>query len=104
PAHPERDDVVDRTRRDDVTREIVDLVDLLEHPQWLVEPTEPLRLVAAGPDSRVPLPDSLDEVSRDRAHTAASSLRFSAMPCLSSVKESLNFWTPSFSKVSVTSS
>ena len=76
---------------------------LLAHPLRLVEPAEPARLVPARPDGRVPRPDPLDDVGCD-AQTAASARRFSSMPCFSSTNESVNFCTPSFSSVSVTSS
>ena len=102
-AHAEHDDVVDRARRDDVVREREHVVELLQHALRLVEPAEPLRLVAAGPDGRVARPDPLDDVGRD-GHAAASASRFSAIPCFSSANESMNFCTPSRSSVSVTSS
>ena len=102
-AHAEHDDVVDRAGRDDLVRELEHLVELLQHPLRLVEPAEPLRLVGAGPDGRVARPDPLDDVRGD-GHATASASRFSAIPCLSSANESMNFCTPSCSSVSVTSS
>ena len=102
-AHAEHDHVVDRARRDDLVRELEHLVQLLQHPLRLVEPAEPLRLVGAGPDGRVARPDPLDDVRGD-GHATASVSRFSAIPCLSSTNESMNFCTPSRSSVSVTSS
>ena len=101
-AHAEHDDVVDGSRRDDVVGKREDPVQLLQHVLGLVEPAEPLRLVGAGPDSRVAVPDPLDEIRRD-AHAAARTSRFAAIPCFSSSNESLNFCTPSRSSVSVTS-
>ena len=43
--------------------QLAQLVEPLAHPQRLVEPAEPLRLVRAGPDGRVALPDPLDELA-----------------------------------------
>src|SRR6266852_947680 len=102
-AHPEHDEVVDRTRGDNLVRELEHLVELLLHAKRLVEPAEPLRLVAAGPDGRVALPDPLDEIRRG-GHAAVRTARFSRMPCFSSLNESVNFCTPSRSSVSDTSS
>src|SRR5204862_2952681 len=58
-AHPAEDDVVDFL----VQRlgEASDVAEPLLDMQRLVEPAEPLRLVAAGPYGRVTLPDSFDE-------------------------------------------
>ena len=85
--------------------EPLQLVEALEHPGGLVEPAEPLRLVCAGPDGRVARPDPVDELdSFQRAHAGASCSRFDSMPSSSSVNESMNFWTPSRSSVSLTSS
>src|SRR5581483_5304525 len=102
-AHPQQHEVVDLG--DDAPRELPDLRDALPHPQRLVEPPEPVRLVLAGPDGRIPLPDPLDElpcVSEAQART--SSPRLARIPSSSSSNESENFSTPSRSSVSVTSS
>src|SRR4030095_6928592 len=86
----------------DLVGELQNIVQLLQHAARLVEPAEPLRLVGAGPEGRVARPDPLNEIRRD-GHAAASTARFSAIPCLSSTNESVNFCTPSRSSVSVTS-
>src|SRR5581483_10910902 len=100
-AHAEEHELVDLG--DDLARERVDLADALARPQRLVEPPEPVRLVGAGPDGRVPLPDPLDELlGGDQART--SSPRLARIPSSSSSNESENFCTPSRSRVSVTSS
>ena len=104
-AHPEQDERVEpRARR---LRELDDVAGPLQHALRLVEPAQPPILVGAGPDRRVASPDPLDEVllrgDRHR-YAGASSPRFARMPSSSSVNESMNFWTPSRSSVSVTSS
>ncbi len=99
-AHAEEHDVLVAGRELGCAREVVAL---LAHALRLVEPAEPPRLVRSGPDGRIPRPDPLDQVRCD-GHTAASASRFSAIPCFSSTNESVNFCTPSFSSVSVTSS
>jgi len=84
------DDVTETLELEGVQKFANSFAELLEHAVRLVEPAEPLRLVAAGPDRRVPSPDPLDDVGRDR-HATASASRFSAIPCFNSVNESMNF-------------
>ena len=55
-AHAEEDDIVE------VTIEPLELLEALEHAPRLVEPAEPVRLVAPGPDGRVPGPDPVDQL------------------------------------------
>ncbi len=100
-AHPEQDDRVEPLLRDRV-REGRQLPDPLAHLPRLVQPAEPLRLVGAGPDGGVALPDPVDELAT-LAHALTSS-RFDRTPSSSCTNESANFCTPSSSSVSVTSS
>ena len=75
----------------------------VELAERLVEPAEPLILVRAGPDGRVTRPDPFDE-PLPVAHAETSSPRLALIPSSSSVNESENFSTPSFSSVALTSS
>ena len=104
PAHAEQHERLELRAR--ALRELGDLAGTLPHPPRLVEPTEPLVLVGAGPDRRVAGPDSLDQflLRRDRHQAGASCPRFDRIPSSSSSNESANFCTPSRSSVSVTSS
>ena len=102
-AHAEQDDRVDVVVGDGIG-ERLELGDSFAHAARLVEPAEPLRLVAAGPDGRVPFPDPVDQLSAIGRHAVASAPRFALTPSSSSANESANFCTPSSSSVSVTSS
>src|SRR5207248_5546411 len=102
-AHAEEDDRVDVVVCDGVG-EGLELGDPFAHAARLVEPAEPLRLVGAGPDGRVPFPDPVDQLATVRVHAGASSPCFARTPSSSSANESANFCTPSSSSVSVTSS
>src|SRR5206468_3523128 len=67
-AHTEQDDVIE------VAVETLQLVEPLEHPPRLVEPAEPARLVASGPDRGVARPDAVDQLDGfQRAHCRNSS-------------------------------
>ena len=104
-AHPEEDDVREAGR---LRGERDELGQTLLHAQRLVEPAEPLRLVATGPEGRVACPEALDQLGAlDRRHAlrgSTSSPDLARMPSSSSAKESANFSTPSRSSVRVTSS
>ncbi len=83
--------------------ETANVLELLLHVQRLVEPAEPVRFVAPGPDRGVPFPDALDQALAVHCYAATAS-RFAFTPSSSSVNESENFCTPSFSSVATTSS
>jgi hypothetical protein len=100
-AHPAQDDVVDLVVQR--LREAADVTELLGDVQGLVEPAEPLRLVASGPRRGIPLPDAFDQPLGVHRYAATAS-RFALTPSRSSANESENFCTPSFSSVSTTSS
>ena len=100
-AHPAEDDGVDLV----VERlgDAADVLELLLDVQRLVEPAEPVRFVASGPDRGVPFPDPLDQALAVHSYAATLS-RFARTPSSSSANESENFCTPSFSSVATTSS
>ena len=93
-AHPEQDVVLVLADRGGGQVEL---------PERLVQPTEPLILVRAGPDGGVARPDPLDE-PLPVAHAETSSPRLELIPSSSSANESENFSTPSFSSTALTSS
>ena len=100
-AHPAQDDVVHLLlevfcQADDAAEPLLDV-------ERLVEPAEPVRLVAAGPRRRVALPDALDQTFAVHRYAVTAS-HFARTPSSSSVKESENFATPSCSSVATTSS
>ena len=71
-AHPEQDEGVDLPGRGELLDEALQVAEPAAHPHRLVQPAEPLRLVVAGPERRVALPDPLDELGgRDGAHAAS---------------------------------
>jgi hypothetical protein len=100
-AHPAQDHVVDLAVQR--LREASDVTQPLGDVQRLVEPAEPLRLVAPGPRRGIPLPNALDQPLGVHRYAATAS-RFAFTPSSSSANESENFCTPSFSSVSTTSS
>src|SRR5713101_7579348 len=90
-AHAEQDDRVEVVVRDGVG-ERLELDDPFAHAARLVEPAEPLRLVGAGPNGRVSLPDPVDQLATV-GHAGASSPCFARTPSSSSANESANFCT-----------
>ena len=68
-AHPEQDEGVDLARRADLLDEALQVAEPAAHPHRLVQPAEPLRLVIAGPERRVTLPDPRDELGRARGRS-----------------------------------
>ena len=58
-SHPADDDSLAAVRLD----EAVELLRALTHPQRLVEPPKPLRLVVPRPDCRVTLPDPFEQLA-----------------------------------------
>ena len=100
-AHPAQDDGVDLV----VQRlgEAANVVELFLDVQRLVEPAEPVGLVAAGPRRGIPLPDRFDQAFAVHRYAVTAS-RFARTPASKSAKESENFCTPSFSSVATTSS
>ena len=59
-AHPADDDALAPVS----LHQARELCRALEHAQRLVEPPEPVRLVASRPDCRVTLPDPLEKLAR----------------------------------------
>ena len=100
-AHPAEDDGVDLVVQR--LREATDVIELFLNMKRHVEPAEPMRLITAGPDGGVPLPDPLDQLVAAHRYAATAS-RFAFTPSSSWAKESENFCTPSFSSVATTSS
>ena len=58
-SHPADDDSLTAMRFD----KAIELLRPLSHPQRLVEPPQPLRLVAPRPDCRVTLPDPFEQLA-----------------------------------------
>src|SRR5262249_55422368 len=105
-AHAEQDERVDLAGRGDVLGELLELAQPFADPPRLVEPAEPLGLVAARPERRVPLPDPLDDAvlahaaSARNGSTSASNSRGRSMLGACAVAGMVAWRAPGISRAS----